>query len=186
MKTKEQLQAIRHIRYLIWRANKHYGINMVMPKVTFDPCGQRAGWANWNKWQVNFNPTLFADNVKEYYKETFAHEVAHLVVYFLYNPNGKYGTRYSRPRPHGEEWKSVMWECFKKEPERLHNMDVSKVKRHVKEYEYICPDCGKVHMLSGVRHNKHIRNSGKCYYCKCQNNHKDRPINYLVFTGKVK
>ncbi len=119
------------------------------PKITLDQRGKCAGTARLRDWHIRLNPVLLQDNQAEFENEVIPHEIAHLVVHAIWG----------RVRPHGAEWRKVMWEVFSITPRTTHKMDVTKVQGAV--YAYHC-DCQQ-HQLSVRRHRAILR--GDRQYC---------------------
>lgn len=142
---------------LMAMAAERYSIPADFKVAWFDK-GTCAGIAQSKDWSIRFNRNLFAQTGFEEFKQTIAHECAHLVVYHLERRNM---TRY---RPHGREWQLVM-RFFGFAPERCHHYAVErKVER--RHYTYMCA-CENLHKVSIVRHSKMQR--GVRYTCrKCK------------------
>lgn len=140
----------------IRKAQEVFGITLPRIPVRMNLKGQCAGQF-WPMKYFRFNVELLSLNPKEI-RSTCWHEVGHYVTRFIYGHSylGK------KVQPHGKEWKSVM-RSLGQEPERCHNMDVSKtIVRKQKRHEYICK-C-KTFKLTTTRHNKILK--GKLYRCK--------------------
>jgi predicted SprT family Zn-dependent metalloprotease len=122
-RTPEEFDALRRkavevVKYYVELANEKLGINLKMPKVTFDIKGTAGGYAhvgakNW----IQLNPTLLFENPEKFLKRTPGHEVAHLATHAKYG-FGKEVT------PHGHHWQSVMWAL---DATRCHSYDTSNV-----------------------------------------------------------
>jgi SprT protein len=113
-----------------------------------------AGRAWISKGFIQLNARLLTDNPNEF-MPTFAHELAHLVA------RKRYGNTISA---HGRQWASVMREMGH-EPERTHNLDVSKIKRRWARVGVNCA-C-KTHMVTKHRYSR-IMDGAKfrCLLCK--------------------
>ena len=155
MLTLEQRIAVNErVDNLIDMGNAHFGTDCNVPHVRFDKRGTCGGTANYSKMELNFNAGLMVDNWDEYMNQIIPHEVAHIIKTHIYG----YGK--GRNSAHGANWKRVM-RAFGVEPDRCHNMDVSKVKQYkapLKKYIYVCQcGCDKEVILSAVRHNRMVR-----------------------------
>jgi len=92
----------------------------------------RAGAAWLRERRIDLNPRLLARHPEQVH-ETFAHELAHLVVF----------VRFGRDvRPHGCEWQQLMLDAGF-EPSRCHRMDVTGLGRKKRKYWflYLCRHC---------------------------------------------
>lgn len=101
---------------------------------------------------ISLNYRLHRDNGWTKLKQTYLHELAHVVQRL------KYG---SKVKSHGVEWQRIMRQLGAN-PERCHDMDVSAYKQKRKRISYKC-GC-QVHQLTTIRHNKILRGAG--YTCK--------------------
>jgi SprT protein len=95
---------------------------------------------------------------------TVGHELAHLLVSFLYKRHMIKNHLRTIPKSHGAEWKAIM-KLLGLKPNRTHNYTVKKVRRTMK-IDYTC-DC-RIHKITRYRHNQCL-NFGfnlKCNKCK--------------------
>lgn len=155
MLTQEQRTAVyERVEQFIDMGNAHFGTDCNVPHTRFDKRGTCGGTANYSKMELNFNAGLMVDNWDEYMNQIIPHEVAHIIKTHIYG----YGKGVNSA--HGLHWKRVM-RALGVEPDRTHNMDVSKVKQHkspLKKYIYVCTcGCEKEVVLSAVRHNRMVR-----------------------------
>lgn len=107
--------------------------------------------------KFRFNLEMCELNGWESFRDTVPHEVAHHVCGNLY-PNAK---------PHGREWKSIMFKLGYR-PDRTHSMKAKSTKSNTKQYLYTC-HCGKKHKLSELLH-KRVQSGifkGRKYYRSC-------------------
>ena len=138
--------------------NKTHGTSyaITMPKVTFDIKGVTSGVAILRNHEVQFNLQIAIDNWPEF-RQTIAHEVAHLVAYKI-NPCDRY---------HGRTWKSVMI-MFGHEPRRCHDYVCQKAK-NTKKFQYTCtPGCRfeHHHEIGLNRHRKFQAGTLSFFQCK--------------------
>lgn len=179
LSTEEQ-EKLASLVLAAWnRACQHYALQCSPPQVDLSLKGRAAGQAVWTEKRRRFfhKPLQMRLRINsdayrlapQYVAETvIPHEVAHLFVQLLHPKK--------RLKPHGEEWKSVMRECFGlTNPSRTHRLPLPQ-KRHVaRPYLYHC-SCGRAHHLTQIRHNRAER--GVAYSCAACN---DR----LRFIGRV-
>lgn len=153
-----QTQIERQVTHYITIANHYFDIAMPMPKICFNQRGKVAGSAWLQKWEIRFNPVLMQDNLSEFLHQVVPHEVAHLIVFHLYQ-NSR-----NKPKPHGKEWKFIMQQVFSRPATTRHNFDISKTQGKTFSYQCGC----QTHQLSIIRHNKVQRGTAKyhCYACK--------------------
>jgi len=142
------------------KAQARFGVDKVtkIPKVQYNTTGKAAGWAHWNYGNpyIRINPILLNENVEQIINQVVPHEVAHIVVFEVYNHEAQ---------PHGYAWRRVM-RLFGKEPDRCHCMDVSTIslmKNKGVKYLYKC-GCGDGHSLTKLKHNRF--QDGISYTCK--------------------
>lgn len=172
-------KAIDATYHFIDIANGLYGLSIPHIPVTFNLRGTTAGQA-WtggkNGASIRYQPELMEQNEKDFFEDTIPHEVAHIVVHYLY-PNSKvrrgtYNYRTGRTtyrrvvKPHGNEWKRVMRD-FGVKPERCHTYDTGNVgqRKLAKAYTYKCA-C-QTFQLTQIRHRRILQ--GKKYSCqKCR------------------
>jgi SprT protein len=130
--------------------------DIALPELTFKQRGRIAGSARLQDYEIRLNPVLLKENMDEFMREVIPHELCHLLVWQLYAG----GNRKGRIKPHGREWKALMWEIFGLKGSACHQMDIQSVQgRH---FSYRC-QCGPVN-LSIRRHNK-VRQGVK-YICR--------------------
>ena len=145
----------------IAKANAMYGINIPHVPVDFKLRGTTAGKARCSVYQprIQYQPVILSENPDTFIKRTVPHEVAHIVVVYLYG-NGV--------KPHGREWKSVMHR-FGVDSSRCHSYDVSTVrqKRSSLNHQYAY-DCGcKTYQLTIIRHRRILKGAQyRCNKCK--------------------
>ncbi len=149
---------INAVHHFIDKANSLYNKELEYPRIRFDKRGAVGGTAHGQKWELNFNYGLLVDNLSEYINQVAPHEVAHLVVHALV---GVERSRSGRRISHGRNFKRVM-RSFGCDTSTTHDMDVSKVKRKTKQFEYACNGCGEHINMGAIRHKK--QQSGAANY----------------------
>lgn len=163
-------------------ANNHYkpALPFTMPRVRFDLRGTTAGWAKWQKWEVNFNAVLLIENYEDFIATTVPHEVAHLIDGIQQDRAGAnrtyvYTSRFGRRRRskrdiHGDSWRAVMKVFGIVASARCHDYDTtnSRVGNRIR-YEYTCHCPGKI-MRAGNKIHTHIQlgNAKKYYERACK------------------
>jgi len=131
-------------------AERYYAMVIATPSVDFDLKGGCAGKATPSKHHISLNGVLLVENFEAYLEDTIPHEVAHIVCHVKY---GWLRTANGGISHHGKEWKAIM-RALGAEPTRCHNMDVSNVKRKMRQFSYFCPDCLACVSMSIIRHNR--------------------------------
>lgn len=142
--------------------NKHYGLDLQMPVVTYDLTGTTAGKANYRTWVIRLNKQIMIDNADRFIDRTVPHELAHLVCDRVYpeahqttiiiGNNGRY--RRSKRDVHGKPWQSIMHVLGVADPTRCHTYDVSNVKRKSNMYDAYCGKCNHPMPITQKRLNK--------------------------------
>tara|TARA_R100000951_G_scaffold101420_1_gene92948 strand:- start:27769 stop:28275 length:507 start_codon:yes stop_codon:yes gene_type:complete len=114
------------------------------------------GTARWrhNTGEIALNYRLHRDNDMTQVKQTYLHELAHIVQRVRYG----WGRNI---KSHGVEWQRIM-RGLGINPDRTHKMDVSAYKNKTTRIAYKC-GC-QVHNITKQRHNKILR--GASYSCK--------------------
>jgi SprT protein len=173
-------KVLNEVKRLIELGNSKFSrgkINFNKIEIRFTLWGKVAGKAcyiNDNDITLWFHPQLMERNINEYIRQTVGHEVAHLFQKKLYPLSN----------PHGQEFKRVA-RALGNSGLRCHTLDTSGIGKAKKRYEYRCPKCGKIYMITPYKHNrqqdKNICN-GKYIYSKyiCS---KDRTR--IIWTGNV-
>jgi len=152
---EKRLEVYKKVDEMIDMGNAHFGTDCTVPNTIFTKRGTVGGTANYSKMELNFNPGLMVDNWDEYINQIIPHEVAHIIKTHVYGSTRGNGVNGA----HGGNWKRVM-RALGVEPDRCHDMDVSKVKQFkspLKKFIYVCPCCDKEVILSAVRHNRQVR-----------------------------
>ena len=101
--------------------------------VEFDLRGTTAGMFKvyGKKHWIRYNPWIFAKYYEENLRDTVPHEVAHYIIYHLYEDR--------RVKPHGPEWQALMTE-FGADPGVTFNRDLSGVpQRRQRSHAYRLP-----------------------------------------------
>lgn len=97
----------------IFYAINFYEKDFKLPKVCYNMTSRRiAGKARFSTWTVFVNPNFLVEYPEEIINQTVPHEVAHLICRSMY----------PKASAHGKEWKSIMSDCFEKDPLRCHKM----------------------------------------------------------------
>lgn len=154
-----KMQVQRRLSTCLQQTEQFFDRTFVMPSVSYDVRGVKAGVAYLQQNVIKFNRTLLLENPEEFIRQVVPHELAHLIVYQVFG----------RVKPHGKEWKAVMEQVFQLSPEICHQFDVESVQG--KTFLYRC-DCQQ-HHLSIRRHNRIQRESAVylCRKCKSQLNY---------------
>src|SRR5947207_3953460 len=92
---------------LIQKSNQIWNRNFDIPNIYYDVRGTRGGYQKGN--EIHFNPSLLIENLEHFIHQTVGHEFAHYIQKVLH-PFSK---------PHGYEWKVVMYKLGLK-PDRCH------------------------------------------------------------------
>lgn len=142
------------------------------PVVSFDLRGTTAGQAYYRPKDkevgIRLNLGLFLKNeeAKSYMLTvTIPHEMAHVAEYQIWGEAG-----------HGSRWRYMMNLLGIHNPERTHNLPVTKTRIHPRDYLFRCTYCNKRFRLTKHRYNKFMR--GTNYRCNDCNGE-------LEFVGKV-
>lgn len=140
---KLQNLALARVNECLSIAGTKLAIDFATPGISFKQRGKIAGCARLQSNQLRFNPVLLADNLEAFLEEVIPHEICHLLAFRLYG----------RVRPHGKEWKSLMYQLYGLAGNTYHKLDVSKVIGSTFNYRCLC---GPLE-LSIRRHNKVLR-----------------------------
>ncbi len=144
------------VRELLAIAGHELKFSPPRPEIRFDLRGQSAGQARLTgkgRGVLRFNPWLLLRHGEDFIGQTVPHEVAHWLIFCLYE---------RRARPHGAEWRKLM-AMFEAEPKRCHEYDLADIpQRRVANHIYHC-GCQE-HQLSAVRHNR--ARKGQTYLCR--------------------
>jgi SprT protein len=144
---------------------KSKGYDLPKIDIRWDLKGRVAGQFCWRMeyYWFNVNLVLAKENLEDYLAQTVPHEFSHYIAHTNWKKSG--GT-YKRPPSHGWEWKRIMLNVFKREPERCHSYDTTSVARKTNRFEYTC-GCMK-HFLTSMRHRK-LQIYSRQYRCaKCK------------------
>jgi len=130
-------------------AEKFYGKSFPRPtEIIFKRNGTTAGYCRINGSktirELMFQLDLAEDNPDDFINQIVPHELSHYIQFYHYGFN---------LTPHGREWKYVMRNVYRLNPDRCHSYDinVTKVKRQTR-HEYKCP-C-RTFKLTTTMHNK--------------------------------
>jgi len=148
----------------IAKLEKHYGVELEMPKVLYTLRGTTGGRADYRKWTVNYNAVLLNENVDVFLARTVPHELAHLACDKIYpqahetdivmSRTGRW--KRTKRDVHGRYWQEIMRVLGVKDISRCHSYDVtnSKIEKTFKKFNYSC-GCGVGHHKVGAKvHNK--------------------------------
>ncbi|QDJ13298.1 SprT family protein [Mergibacter septicus] len=152
-------QQLRHLKRQVQQrlktclkiAEQYFQRDFLLPQVSYQVRGLKAGVAYLQQWQIRLNPLLLLENPTDFIQQVVPHELAHLIVYACYG----------NVRPHGKEWKFVMEQLFHLKSDVYHQFDITNVQG--KTFAYSC-HC-QTHYLSLRRHNRVIRQQA-IYHCK--------------------
>ena len=101
--------------------------------------------------RLSYNQRLLVENTEKFLARTVPHEVAHWVVRKVFS---------GRRKPHGSEWKSVMY-VLGVEATRCHNYNTANASKS-DTYTYHCR-CQE-HQVGLTRHRR--AKAGENYFCK--------------------
>lgn len=153
-------QVYRRVVELINIANAQYSRRMPVPEIQYDLRGTTAGQLvilpgvnSLLRYTIRLNSKMLMHHTEAFIQEVVPHEVAHLVVDWIYK---------RRVKPHGVEWREVMVHCFKSAPNRCHDLPVEPARKHQRKYPYLCR-CEK-HFFTERRHRLAIK--GSRYVCR--------------------
>jgi SprT protein len=156
---------VEKIAQTVAKINNHYGMNMPIPPVYYDLKGTTAGIARYHHdgrgketMSVHLQPKLFVENLEDSLDNTVPHEVCHLGVLH----KSRLEKRKVFPKPHGAEWKLMMW-VVGAAAKNKHDYDVEDIRKKKTEYQYQC-GCDKGQIVSATIH-KRIKD-GRRYQCK--------------------
>jgi SprT protein len=142
-------QAENAIRSAEGRARNFYGINLPEASIDFSLRGRCAGQArvdHEDRTSLRINQQLLRENLDDFLNQTIPHEVAHLVV------NWQFRKKRKKLRPHGQEWQTVMRNCFDLEPKRCHSYQTTPARVVPRPFLYSC-SC-REHHLTNIMHNR--------------------------------
>lgn len=139
------------------KASAIYGQSFIIPHIRMNIRGCTAGRANFAKWELQYNPVLFIQNKQDFIASTIPHEIAHLVANAM--------SRSGRVKPHGYEWREVMYKLGISKASRCHSYDTSKLyTARPRPYVYACK-C-KEHRLTSIIHRRIVAGQTRsCLHC---------------------
>lgn len=154
-----------HVRRCV--SQVELAMNVRMPGYEFD-CGLRgraAGQLRYNKRGrqldpcLRFNRKLLEQNRLAFFEEVAPHEVSHLAAYCAYG---------RKIKPHGREWRSIMFQAFGLEGRVTHDFEIEPRQRKLFAYHCACPD--RTHEIGIIRHNRILsgKNRYLCVECKTE------------------
>ena len=127
-------------------AHKAYGVKFPPPKIVYDVNSTFAGWATFDTWTIQLNPTLLYHTPDRFIEEIPLHELGHLIADALETPKIKR----QKQGDHGEHWQSVV-ETIGGVAKPHHEFDVSMFTKS--PFVYKCKQCGMTHKFGYKRHN---------------------------------
>ena len=162
----KQLDAVKtRVTHCLRLAEKKFQRKIPFPRLKFDLRGAAAGQFRGSRDQaeLRFNSQLFSLYFDDNLEHTVPHEVAHYVVFHLFIR----GKIRSRIRPHGNEWKAVMY-LFGVPAEVRHQYDVSQIP--VRRERRVVYRCGcREHSIALRTHRKMARGQQRaCTRCNQQ------------------
>lgn len=150
------------VRQAEQQARDRYGLDLPAACIEFSLRGRCAGQARVERngrTCLRFNRQLLRENRDDFLHTTVPHEVAHLVV------NWPYRKRSRRPRPHGQEWQTVMRDCFGLVPRRCHSYRTTPARIVPRPFLYTC-NC-REHRLTSIMHQRITQSSqALCRICR--------------------
>ncbi|OOF58789.1 SprT family zinc-dependent metalloprotease [Rodentibacter myodis] len=149
-----KMQVQRKLTESLRLATAYFKREFVMPTVSYDLRGTKAGVAYLQKNEIKFNRTLLLENSTEFIRQVVPHELAHLIIYQVFG----------RVKPHGVEWKALMNQVFHLPAETCHQFDVQNVQGKTFEYRCHC----QTHLLSIRRHNRILKEKVEYLCRKCK------------------
>lgn len=156
---------VAKIKQTVEKINSHYNMNMPVPPVFYDLKGTTAGIARYyydgrgnETMSVHLQPKLFVENLDDSLNNTVPHEVCHLGVLH----KSRLEKRKVSPKPHGAEWKLMMW-VVGAAAKNKHDYDVEDIRKKRTEYQYQC-GCENGQVVSATIHRK--MKEGHRYSCK--------------------
>jgi SprT protein len=143
--------------------------SFVLPTISFKLKGKVAGkaYSKENLIKLNYEITNFSENTEEQLTDTLYHELGHIIANFLFKDGqfgvlrDKYGRKLKRLKPHGEQWKLVMW-MLDSNDSVTHNLKIKVNNKNKIEYFCDCED--NSHWMTKNAHNKILR--GARYTCR--------------------
>ena len=159
----KQLTAIEErVNHCLGLAEQKFQRKIPSPQLKFDLRGAAAGQFRGSKDQaeLRFNSQLFSLYFDDNLEHTVPHEVAHYVVFQLFIRK----RIRSRVRPHGNEWKAVMY-LFGVPAEVRHQYDVSQIP--VRRERRVLYQCGcQEHRIALRTHRKMVQGQQRaCTKC---------------------
>jgi SprT protein len=160
MKTLERKIENRVLDLLALMAD--LGLELEVPEIRFTLTGRVAGYCTatgrGKECVLKFNLEFMERYESDFLKYTVSHEVAHYVVFTLYDRD--------EAKPHGEEWKRVMRIFGVKRPLRCHSYCEAGPTKG-KPWVYRCK-CQTPYYLSNVLHKRILKGTHyHCNKCKC-------------------
>lgn len=156
--------------------NKHYKLQLTMPRVTYKLRGATAGKADYRAWHIMLNAVLLMQNLDDFIARTVPHELAHLGTDKVYpdaHASRIVWTRAGRPKRakrelHGSRWQEVMRVLGVQDSTRCHKYNVTDVKRKKARYEYRCTGCQSILSMGPKLHAQLGRNPASRWHRGCK------------------
>ena len=150
-----QGRVIAKLNQCIATAESHFkGQKFAFPTIKYHKRGTTAGTADCHRWVLDFNPTLFVENVEDFLGRTVPHEMAHLIDYQVYQKQARmmsFGYRRAKRSVHGPTWQSIM-RLLGAPVSRCHSYDVTNARvKNRTRYNYACA-CGQEFELGPKHH----------------------------------
>ena len=156
-------QVIKKIEWCIAKYKQEFVDEPKFPVVTYDLKGTTAGMAYSRANKIRLNLELLIKYKDDFINRTVVHEMAHIFVDYYYNR--KRGIYATYPKPHGKEWRDMMYQLEIKTVTRCHSYQVAP-SRTQRRFAYTCNCDNKIHSISLTKHNRIKRGLNyKCVHC---------------------
>ena len=154
-------------------AQQKYGIMFEFPTVVYKRLGTKAGVAFALENRIELNQDYFHNgHLEDMINQTAPHELAHIITRKVFGRQVKNGRRTA----HGPDWKNVMRNCFRLDPDRCHEYSTEGVKlRNALTFEYTCAGGHSISVGKNVHHKIQSGKEYKCKKCKGKVWYKDGP-----------
>jgi len=154
--SKKQAQIKYKLYETIGAIEYRYGIPLKMPTIKYDLKGTTAGIAVGNH-TIRLNLELINDPRywEDMLNKTLPHEMAHIACEQMWPKENV---------AHGYKWQSMMRNALGLLPNRCHQYEVKKARKHSKPHAYNC-GCANPHMVSNIIHTR-IQTGQRKYTCR--------------------